>query len=138
LHGAAAMSEDEKPFTVSDRRHFTPEGSVRDVGTTTQTVDSGISEETPRTEGTSDAVDVGFAAFLMSLGAQAGALLEGAGRKDADAVEALRGARSIISILEMLQDKSEGRRTDAEDRILDGLLYELRLGYVGAARAVDG
>lgn len=132
------MSEDEKPFTVSDRRHFTPEGSVRDAGTTTPTVDSGISEETPRTEGTSDAVEVGFAGFLMSLGAQAGSLLEAAGRKDGDAAEALRGARSIISILEMLQDKSEGRRTDAENRILDALLYELRLGYVGVTRAVEG
>jgi hypothetical protein len=130
--------EEEKPFTVSDRRHFTPEGSVRDVGTTTQTLDSGISEETPLTEGASDAVEIGFAGFLMSLGAQAGALLEAAGRKDGDAAEALRGARSIISILEMLQDKTEGRRTDAEDRILDGVLYELRLGYVGAARAVEG
>ena len=128
------MSEDEKSFTVRDRRHFTPEGSVRDAATT-QARESGSADVAPRAEGDADEVEVDFAGFLMSLGAQAGSLLETAGRKGEDPGGALQGVRSIISILEMLLDKTQGRRTDAEDRILDALLYELRLGYVGATRS---
>jgi hypothetical protein len=45
----------------------------------------------------------------------------------------LEDARALISILEMLKDKTEGRRTPDEDRILDGVLYELRLGYLARA-----
>ena len=48
--------------------------------------------------------------------------------------EALEEARSLIGILEMLKDKTEGRRTPREDQVLDGLLYELRMAYVARAR----
>ena len=36
----------------------------------------------------------------------------------------------MIGVLEMLKDKTEGRRTPQEDQLLDGLLYELRMAYV--------
>jgi hypothetical protein len=89
------------------------------------------SEAAPRRPQAGEPVD--FGQFLLSLGAQAGLLLS----REAGAEEregALEGARSIISILEMLKDKTEGRRTDEEERVLDGLLYELRMAYVAAAR----
>ena len=56
------------------------------------------------------------------------------GMEGASAAEGLQGARSIIAILEMLHDKTEGRRTAEESEILEGLLYELRLAYVARAR----
>ncbi len=68
-------------------------------------------------------------------------LLAGQGLPEgADPAEALGGARSIISILEMLQTKSEGNRTPEEAQILDGLLFELRMAYVEKTRgrAVSG
>jgi hypothetical protein len=128
------MSEEEKPFTVSDRRHFTSEGSVRDV----EPLDS----EPARSGGADTGADasapeVDFAGFLISLGAQAGSLLESAGGSGEGMREALLGAKSIIAILEMLRDKTEGRRTEQECRVLDALLYELRLGYVRASRAAS-
>jgi hypothetical protein len=127
------MSEEEKPFTVSDRRHFTPEGSVRDAAAPDPEPVS------PRDDGAREAASapaVDLAGFLVSLGAQAASLLEAGGRNGDDATEALLGAKSIIAILEMLHDKTEGRRTEEESRVLDALLYELRLGYVRASRAV--
>jgi hypothetical protein len=162
------MSESDKPFTVKDRRHFTPEGDVREVPTGAGGV--GQAGETPRAsptpderpaspaaeaapqappsapaEGTStrpgsspggDAAPADFGQFLLSLGAQAGMLLAGQGLPEgADAGEALAGARSIISILEMLKEKTEDRRTSQEDEILEGLLYELRMAYVETSRA---
>lgn len=36
-------------------------------------------------------------------------------------------ARFYVDLLVMLKDKTEGRRTDAETRQLDELLYELRM-----------
>jgi hypothetical protein len=34
----------------------------------------------------------------------------------------------------MLKDKTEGRRTESEDQVLAGVLYELRMGYVARTR----
>jgi hypothetical protein len=138
------MSEREKPFTVSDRRHFTAEGLPREQ-------ESPTAEAPPRREpndqrrtttpakGARTAVDepgADFASFVLSLAAQAGALLGGEGLPEGtSAKDALEGARSIISILEMLKQKTEGRRTPAEDEVMEGLLFELRMEYVAKAKA---
>jgi hypothetical protein len=72
----------------------------------------------------------------MSLGAQAGMLLSGEGLPEGmDPGAALEGAGSVIAILEMLKDKTEGRRTSAEDALLDDLLFQLRMAYVERTRA---
>jgi Domain of unknown function (DUF1844) len=138
------MSETEKPFTVSDRRHFTPEGRPR-----------GDAEEAAVPEGSSAAAPTGarvevppaapraptaagpadFSQFVLGLAAQAGILLSGEGLQEgADPREALEGARSFIAILEMLWDKTEGRRTPAETALLEEVLFQLRMSYVGKTR----
>lgn len=135
------MSDTDKPFTVSDRRHFTSEGRPRDEAAEPAAPLAGEQEQghrEARTErapaGTAGAVE--FAQFLLSLGAQAGALIGGHGLPEGmDEAEALEGARSIVAILEMLKDKTEGRRTSEESTLLDGLLFELRMGYVEKTRA---
>jgi hypothetical protein len=131
------MTEERKSFTVNDRRRFTADGESREREP--EPAEPAPRPETPGVEGSTPGprnVDAGapvdFGQFLLSLGAQASFLLgrqEEAGRS-----QALEGARSIISILEMLKDKTEGRRTEEEERVLDGLLYELRMAYVAAAR----
>ncbi len=136
------MSERDKPFTVSDRRHFTPEGQARDAeGDPTPPAappsapPAAEAGERPA-EAARPAGPVDFAQFLLSLGAQAAALLSGATPdKPAERATALEGARSVIGILEMLRDKTEGRRTPDEDRLLDGLLFELRMAFVERSRA---
>ncbi len=76
-----------------------------------------------------------FSTFVVSVAGQAMALLSGEGLpEDASPEERLEGARSIIAILEMLKDKTDGRRTAPEDEVLEGLLFELRMGYVAKAR----
>lgn len=72
---------------------------------------------------------VDFVGFLVSLAAQASLALHGE-------KPGLRSARSIIAMLEMLQDKTEGRRTPEESRLLDQILYELRMAYVARAGAL--
>ncbi len=130
------MSQIEKPFTVSDRRHLTPEGRPRDDA------DHAPAPEAPRAEAPPEAgpsptpeAPADFSQFLLGLAAQAGMLLSGEGLPEgADPREALQGARSVISILEMLKNKTEGRLTGPEEALLDELLFQLRMGYVGKTR----
>jgi len=77
-----------------------------------------------------------YGLLLLSLGAQATLLLGMAGEEEDDeGPPDLPGAQAIIALLETLRDKTEGRRTEDEDRILQAILYELRMAYVSRARA---
>ena len=60
-------------------------------------------------------------------------MLAGQKADEKDAAGSLEAARQIISILEMLEEKTRGRRTPEESRILDELLFQLRMGYVQRA-----
>jgi hypothetical protein len=144
------MSEDKKPFTVKDRRHFTSDGAAREADAPeepvapTQATTPRAPEPEPASALAGDEGDAGpaegheggrfpsdFLSLLMTLGTQGSMLLAGvvpgeqrAGPPDLD------GARDVISLLESLQSKTEGHRTPEEDRLLGGILYELRMAYV--------
>lgn len=76
-----------------------------------------------------------FAGLILSLGAQASLLLGLAEGPEDDPPPDLEGAQAIISLLEVLREKTEGRRTEDEERVLEGILYELRMAYVSRTRA---
>ena len=150
------MSEDKKPFSVSDRRHFTSEGEVRksdaDEPPTAPRPAAEAATGTPGTPGTPAAPEAAVPApaagadddepahrfpsdllgLLISLGAQASMLLMGGPEGEPPELE---GARSLIELLGVLKEKTEGRRTPPEDQLVDGLLYELRMAYVQATKA---
>src|SRR5262245_52084466 len=133
------MSEREKPFTVSDRRHFTPEGQPRSDEVRPSPPPAaemrGDERAASRPAPSPSMEKADLSGFLVSLAGQAAALMAGEGLPEGSSKEeGLEGARSIIAILEMLKDKTEGRRTAAEDELLEGLLFELRMGYVAKAR----
>ena len=133
------MNDERKPFTVTDRRHFTTEGETREDSPPRDDKGRPEPEPTKATEpsmpsGTAEEPEVTFSGFIAGLAAQA-TLLLGLGvapGQDEPTVD-LGGARHVISILEMLKDKTEGRRSEDEDRILEGVLYELRMAYVQMA-----
>jgi hypothetical protein len=143
------MSEEKKSFNVKDRRMFTADGEVRrgddddlrDVarpaaGPASPEPGTGPAPtEPPPAEGAPRGADasgpeppVDFAGFLVSLATQAMQAL-------AQQPPRLREARTLINIVEMLQDKSEGRRTPEENEVLEALLYQLRMGYLERQRA---
>ena len=137
------MSERDKPFTINDRRHFTAEGHARqndESPSVAEVAPVPPQAEEPKARKPGDAPAAGspgpidLAQFLLSLGAQAGVLLSPGEGGDAGGADALEAARQIISILEMLKDKTEGRRTDEETSLLDNLLFQLRLAYVERTR----
>jgi hypothetical protein len=144
--------ESDKPFTVSDRRHFTPEGRPRDAedaaasGTPGERGPAeaprpdagGKPPAEPQTGGGSRPAAEGpadFSGFVMGLAAQAGTLLSGQGLPEGvDAGEALDGARSVIAIVEMLKEKTAGNLSEPEAALLDEILFRLRMAYVEKTR----
>lgn len=128
------MSNENKSFTVKDRRLFTPDGELRGEVPSAPPEPVVSAAPLPPPEAAPAAREprhgrgVELAEFLMSLGSQA-----------MDALMArppqLEQARTLIGVLEMLEDKTEGRRTADESEVLASLLYQLRLGWVEQAKA---
>ena len=76
-----------------------------------------------------------FGTFVLSLGSSAimhlGEVEPGQGPKvDKD----LSLAKHTIDILSMLQAKTKGNLSAQEDKLLESLLYDLRLRYVSASK----
>ena len=124
------MDEAEPNLKVTDRRHFTAEGELRED---VPSEPARAGDETPSAappaapEAPPETPPVSFSSFVISLAAQAADFIGGE-QKD------LGAARQMISALEMLKDKSEGRRTEDESRIIDAILFDLRLAFVGSAK----
>jgi len=136
------MDEENKPFTVRDRRKFTPDGALRPEADAPPAAEPQEPQAPPerRPEPPAARSDVpaeeavDFPSFLVSLASQASLYLTAT---EGPREENLRGARHMISILEMLADKTQGRRTPQEDELLERMLYELRMAYVERSRAVS-
>lgn len=88
-------------------------------------------EEEAEKAGVAPSMEMDFSLFISSLGMQA---LMGLGeitdpltkKKEVN----LDQAKQTIDILSMLKGKTEGNLTDEESKILDNLLYELRMKYI--------
>jgi hypothetical protein len=78
-------------------------------------------------------LQVSFASFLVSLGRTAlehlGDVPETEGRTDLDL------ARQTIDLLAILETKTKGNLDAEETRLLESMLYELRMRYVKRANA---
>jgi hypothetical protein len=128
-------------FTVTDRRSFSDSGDSRPEPKAEASPAAPAAPDLER----EDEVDAGgsgplpavdFHTFILSLGSSAllhlGELEHpdaGGPRKD------LPLAKHTIDILEMLEQKTKGNLTPAEDKLISSLLYDLRLRYVEATKA---
>jgi hypothetical protein len=124
-------AKDESPggFTVTDRRIFADDkGSARveEVPAHQPAAKAAAPEGGP-------AID--FHTFLLSLGSSALLHLGELERPGAAGAELdLPMAKHTIDILAMLQDKTRGNLTPEETKLLEGLLFDLRLRYVEARK----
>jgi len=141
------MSDSEKKpgFTVTDRRSF-PESREAQAGPSAEP--SSASSPAPggeipsgdgvRREAGSERTlpPADFSTFILSLGSSALIHLgeveppgEDARRRD------LPMAKHTIDLLSLLREKTQSNLTPEEDRLLESLLYDLRLRYVEAVKA---
>jgi hypothetical protein len=78
---------------------------------------------------------IDFVTFVFSLGSSALMHLGDAPHPETGRVEKnLPLAQETIDLLAMLQEKTKGNLTPEEDRFLGGLLYDLRLRFIEAAK----
>jgi hypothetical protein len=115
-------------FTVTDRRNFADSpgspGSPDDLAPSDAGAPDGAALP---------AVD--FHTFVLSLGSSA--LLHLGELEHPDGGESgkdLPLAKHTIDILTMLETKTRGNLTGAEEKLMESLLYDLRLRYVNATK----
>jgi hypothetical protein len=136
------MADSEgKGFTVQDRRRFSPEGEARqDAPEQTQQAVTG----TPPTEekaasrsehGQEPLPEINFSTFVISLSTQALMHLGEIANPLTGKVEAdVPVAKQMIDILGMLKDKTRGNLNASEDRLMEDILFDLRMKYVAAVK----
>ena len=134
----------EKGFVIKDRRRFDDTGDTRPESPREEppakpqepTPDAKTAEprtDEPKQQEQTEATfpELNFSTFVFSLGTSAmyhfGDFPDPATRK---AERNLEAAKQTIDSLAILQAKTKGNLSDDEERLLDSLLYELRMRYV--------
>jgi hypothetical protein len=115
--------DEEKGFTVTDKRRFDTEGNPRDERSEPQ--QGGEERGLP---------EIDFSTFILSLSTSAMVHLGEAPHPDGAKHKDLMLAKQTIDIIGLLKQKTEGNLTDEEAKLLSDLLYDLRLRYVAATR----
>jgi Domain of unknown function (DUF1844) len=117
-------------FRVNDRRRFAASGEEQPPAG-----DEGVAASEPPA-GAPDAPDaplepVSFSTFVLGLSTQALLHLGEIDSPLSGKVEQdLPAAKHVIDILGILRDKSRNNLEQAEERLLDSVLYDLRMRYV--------
>ena len=142
--------QEQGGFKVTDRRQFTLEGEVREEEPQqpAQAQPPPLKEQQPPKAGqveeaspipppdSSQAVD--FASFLLSLATTGMVHLGEIPEPNTGQIsEDLEGARQMIDILSLLKEKTEGNLSGEEAKLLENLLYELRMKFLSKSKAVE-
>jgi hypothetical protein len=140
------MAGEEKPegkgFTVQDRRRFSPEtGEARENSAEAKgfTISSAkeTSDETPGKTQTrfESPPEINFSTFVISLSTQALMHLGEIASPLTGKVETdIPVAKQMIDILGMLQEKTRGNLDSGEERLIEDILFDLRMKYVEAVK----
>jgi hypothetical protein len=136
--------EDEKSFVIKDRRRFDDSGEARPE-TPREETPAKPQEPKPEAQAAEPRQDekaqgpsteqsfpeLNFSTFVFSLGTSAmyhfGDFPDPVTKK---AERNLEAAKQTIDILTILKDKTKGNLSEDEERLLESLLYELRMRYV--------
>lgn len=141
------MSEEKdapRGFEVKDRRRFSETGEARtDVpeAAPEATPSMPSASEVPRAPAESSPSELHldeaatFSTFILGLSTQALFLLGEIPNPETRAIERdLDGAKQVIDILGILQEKTRNNLDPGESSLLDSILYDLRMRYVELVR----
>lgn len=121
-------------FTVTDRRSFSEAGAPRAPEEPSAPAPAAADAAAPA-PGTPSLPAVDFHTFVLSLGSSALLHLGELEHPDVGAPQKdLPLAKHTIDILVMLEEKTRGNLTPAEEKLIGSLLYDLRLRYVEAQK----
>ena len=140
-----AGEEDKQPdkgFTVQDRRRFSP-----DTGEARDDAPEAGEAATPDAQQKAAAADqahearqgalpeIDFSTFVISLSTQALMHLGEIASPLSGKVETdVPVAKQMIDILGMLREKTRGNLSASEDRLMEDILFDLRMKYVEAVK----
>jgi hypothetical protein len=148
LTGVKYMAGEEekegKGFTVQDRRRFSPEtGDARETSEESKesASDSASGSGENRGQSSTDArthealPEINFSTFVISLSTQALMHLGEipnplSGKSETD----IAVAKQMIDILGMLREKTRSNLDQNEDRLMEDILFDLRMKYVEAVK----
>lgn len=148
LTGSLNMADEEskqegKGFTVQDRRRFSPDtGEARkdapeESDRATQSPPQSETTAGTATEARQEepAPEINFSTFVISLSTQALMHLGEIASPLSGKVETdVPVAKQMIDILGMLRDKTRGNLNASEDRLMEDILFDLRMKYVEAVK----
>lgn len=112
------MADEEKGFVIKDEEKEAPR-------------DTDASSDQTAGEQAAPLPTIDFSTFIMSLNASALVHLgviddPTTGKK----VKNLPLGKQTVDMLRMLQEKTQGNLTDEEAKLLQGILYDLKIAYV--------
>jgi hypothetical protein len=130
--------KEEDRFKVTDRRGFTEEGDIRP--STSEESPPADHSNPPHKADNPKALDaetttnphptIDLSSFILSLATTAVMHMgEGPGQPGATP-QNLEAAKQMVDILGMLQEKTDGNRTPEETRLLDDILYDIRMKFL--------
>jgi hypothetical protein len=139
------MSDEEKGFSVKDRRMFSGAESEKtekeekpDTSAGTDETETETPSRPPRAAETdADRLEdmplpeVSFPTFILSLNASA--LMHLGAIEDPESGRPSKNlpmAKQTIDILSMLEEKTRGNLTNEEENMLKNILYDLRIAFV--------
>jgi len=131
------MSEEEiqgQGFVVKDKRAFDAQGEVKDKSEETE-IRKDEGKEKPKEEKKDSAPlpEINFSSFLLSLSSSVLLHLgEIADPQSGEKKKDLVLAKQSIDIINLLKDKTKGNLTQEEEKLLEHLLYDLRMRFVKA------
>lgn len=124
------MAED-KGYTVKDKRKL---GSEEKKDDAPPAEEKNVEEVGATCDESTLFSDFGFSTFILSLSTSALVHLGELPDPISDSKQTnLPLARQTISIIELLKDKTKGNLTEDEERLIESLLYDLRIKYVKLA-----
>lgn len=134
--------QEGKGFTVQDRRRFSPgTGEAREVseepkGFTISGGSESVGESQSKTQPSHESLpEINFSTFIISLSTQAlmhlGEIPNPLGGKSETDIPV---AKQMIDILGMLQEKTRGNLDAGEERLVEDILFDLRMKYVEAVK----
>ena len=140
------MPEDEEKreqrgFTVQDRRRFSPETGEPRADVHEAKEGAGVSAgpdtagEEPSSAKAESLSEISFSTFVISLSTQAlmhlGEIASPIGGKVEQDIPL---AKHMIDILGMLRDKTRGNLNQGEEKLMEDILFDLRMKYVEAVK----
>jgi len=140
---AASTEEEGKGFKVHDRRRFSSEtGEAVDETEERATVESETAvPESPRQDGARAPLEdevhppIDFPTFIISLSTQVLMHLGEIPSPLSGKVEKeVRAAKQTIDIISLLHDKTRGNLDQEEEKLMEEILFNLRMKYVEAVR----